>query len=663
MSARPSEAERSRLEALQRYAVLDTPAEQAFDDIARLASLICGTPVAQINFIDATRQWSKASVGAPRGELSRRSGLCIRAILQRDPLVVPDVAADESFAARAPAVGDPAVRFYAGAPIVTADGHALGTVCVFDHQPRSLTAEQTGALAAMARLVMSELELRRLRSARRDDVGDDAARERGESFRRLASAANEGITIIIDDRIVEANNAFGQLFGYEVAEVVGRTPLDFVAPESRDAATQHVTVSSERPYEARGKRKNGTTFDIEVIMKSIPYKGRTALGCVVRDITERKEIDRLKNEFVSIVSHELRTPLTSIRGSLGLMEGGAVGELPPKAHDLVRIARQNADRLIRLINDILDLEKIESGKVQLRITSLDPVELVDSTIAELGAMALQYKVTLTSLVTRRDPITGDRDRVIQVLTNLLSNAVKFSPEGGVVTVAATDGPPGFLRVAITDEGPGITEEQKAQLFVRFQQLEQANTRRRGGTGLGLAISRSLVEQQGGRIGVDSAPGRGSTFWFELPLVPAARTGEEPSAPNADVERPAVLVVEDDPAVARVLGIMLGRHGHEVVMAGTLDQARRILARSRPSAILLDMGLPDGSGLDLLDHLIGTAGLELVPVIVLSGEGPQADHRNSRVSEWLTKPFTERELLRAISGAIGEPEPERWHTRP
>jgi CheY-like chemotaxis protein len=192
------------------------------------------------------------------------------------------------------------------------------------------------------------------------------------------------------------------------------------------------------------------------------------------------------------------------------------------------------------------------------------------------------------------------------------------------------------------------------LFNRFEQLEPANTRKRGGTGLGLAISRSLVEQQGGRIGVDSAVGEGSTFWFELPLVPLPNA-REISTQSADAQ-PGVLVVEDDAAIARVLGIMLRRDGHQVTTAGSLADARRALAQSRPSVILLDIKLPDGSGFDLLDELAPGTRLEGVPVVILSGVEPTFEQRprSSRVKEWLSKPFAEKELLRALRDAIGAP---------
>jgi PAS domain S-box-containing protein len=481
--------------------------------------------------------------------------------------------------------------------------------------------------------------------------------EREETFRRLSIAASEGITIVADGRVLDANSAFARLFGYELAEVIGRRLIDVIAPESRDLLAQRIAAQVEKPIELRGRIKSGETFDIELTIRRIAYQDREALGCVVRDITERKEIERLKSEFVSIVSHELRTPLTSIRGSLGLMEGGAAGELPPKARELVRIARQNADRLIRLINDILDLEKIESGKIQLQIQQLDPKELVESTVAELRGMAQLYKVSIETRIECAEAIAGDRDRVVQVLTNLLSNAIKFSPEGRAVTVTLSSGNPGFLRCSVEDHGQGIAPEARERLFIRFEQLEPANTRRRGGTGLGLAISRSLVEQQGGRIGVDSTVGEGSTFWFELPLVPVSNGAHVHTSPNA---QPGVLIVEDDPAVARVLGIMLGRDGHQVTTANSLAEARQALAQNRPSVVLLDIKLPDGSGLDLLDELVPGTRLEGVPVVVLSGVEPSFERRarGTVVTEWLSKPFAEKELLRALREAIGTAAPPR-----
>jgi len=642
--------EQARLATLDRYGILDSEPEQAFDDIARLAAVVCGTAAAQINFIDAERQWTKASVGLPCETVPRQESICAIAIGRAEMLIVEDLAADERLRKLVRAVGDGLLRFYAGVPLVAPDGHALGALCVLDQRPRRLTTVQREGLAALGRQVELLLQLR----------NSPARHEREESFRRLSSAASEGLTILIEDRIVEANAAFARLFGYDLGEILRRPVADFIAPESRETAQRLLTVVAEKSHDIRGRRKDGSTFDVELTIKRIVYRDRPALGCVMRDISERKEIDRLKSEFVSIVSHELRTPLTSIRGSLGLMEAGAAGELPGKARELARIARQNADRLIRLINDILDLEKIEAGKIQLQIAALDAAELLESTVAELRGMAGLYKVSMQTRVDCRDAVAGDRDRVVQVLTNLLSNALKFSPEGGIVTAAVTAGVSGFLRISVRDQGQGIAPEQQSRLFTPFEQLEAANTRRRGGTGLGLAISRSLVEQHGGRIGVESAVGQGSEFWFELPLVPAP--GLAGTARSTKDAQPGILVVEDDDAVARVLDIILGRAGHTVTRAATIAEARRSLTSSRPAVILLDMKLPDGSGLDLLDDLTETPALQKVPVVVLSGVEPTFDPRlrSDRVVEWLMKPFAERELLRALRDALAgdSPAPKR-----
>lgn len=257
---------------------------------------------------------------------------------------------------------------------------------------------------------------------------------------------------------------------------------------------------------------------------------------VATDVTERLRAQRMKDEFVSIVSHELRTPLTSIRGSLGLIEGGVAGELPPKAKDLVRIARTNTDRLVRLINDILDLDKMEAGRVTLKRTPVDTWPVVDEVLGQMHGYAEQASVRVE--VVDRDPgcppVHADRDRLVQVLTNLLSNAIKFSPENGCVEVRAA-ARQGRVRFSVTDHGPGIAQADIPRLFQKFHQLDASDTRARGGSGLGLVIAKSLVEAHHGQIGVDSQLGEGSTFYFEIPVahvtvrpVPGPRQSHSPA---------------------------------------------------------------------------------------------------------------------------------------
>lgn len=237
---------------------------------------------------------------------------------------------------------------------------------------------------------------------------------------------------------------------------------------------------------------------------------------VASDITERRRIERLKDEFVSIVSHELRTPLTSIRGSLGLIEGGAVEAGSEKGRELVRIARSNTERLIRLINDILDLDKIEAGKLSFKNEDLAPSNVIEQAVASIAGLAREQGVSVTTELGDAPRISGDFDRLVQVLTNLLSNAVKFSPAGKAVTVGVQTTEKGFVQFWVRDRGPGIPSDQLGQLFKKFQQLEASQTRTSGGSGLGLAISKAIVAAHRGTIDVESTPGDGSTFFFEIP---------------------------------------------------------------------------------------------------------------------------------------------------
>ncbi|MEO7908286.1 MAG: PAS domain S-box protein [Roseiflexaceae bacterium] len=237
---------------------------------------------------------------------------------------------------------------------------------------------------------------------------------------------------------------------------------------------------------------------------------------IVRDITERMNIERMKNEFISTVSHELRTPLTSIRGALGLIAGGIAGDIPPKVGAMVEIAAKNSERLIRLINDILDIDKIDSGKMVFNLQPVELTPLLEHVIDMNRAYGQQFDITFTL----ESPISGawvyaDSDRLIQALTNLLSNAAKFSPAGAPVLISLARHDE-MLRIAIRDRGPGIPEAFRARLFQRFAQADASDARQKGGTGLGLSITKAIVEKLGGRIDVMIAPDAGSIFFIDLP---------------------------------------------------------------------------------------------------------------------------------------------------
>ena len=245
--------------------------------------------------------------------------------------------------------------------------------------------------------------------------------------------------------------------------------------------------------------------------------GRFYLANIL-DVSERREVERLKKEFVSTVSHELRTPLTSIRGSLTLLNVGALGALPDQAMKVVNIAERNTIRLIGLINDILDIEKLESGKMDMVFQDVELNSVLDRSFESVKTFADNNGVVL-EMVPSSVRVNADGDRLVQVIVNLMSNACKFSPKGATVTVRV-DEIPNWIEVKVIDRGRGIPAKFKNLLFQRFQQVEASDAKRKGGTGLGLAICKGIIEAHGGTIGVDSEEGKGSVFWFRIPLAQA-----------------------------------------------------------------------------------------------------------------------------------------------
>jgi signal transduction histidine kinase/CheY-like chemotaxis protein len=358
------------------------------------------------------------------------------------------------------------------------------------------------------------------------------------------------------------------------------------------------------------------------------------------DISRNREMQRLKNQFTSVVSHELRTPLTSIRGSLGLMAGGALGEMPPQAQRMLGIAVTNTDRLIRLINDILDLERVEAGEVAMEMRRVGAGEVVREAVRELEGMGRTAGVILQA---EADGVVvcGDRDRLIQTLTNLIGNAIKFSEPDGVVrvTVESSAGEMATFRVA--DQGRGIPPEKLDTIFQAFEQVDASDSREKGGTGLGLAISRMIVARHGGEIWAESVPGQGSTFAFTIPAVAA-----QPS--DREAHGPTVLLCDDDESVLEVLGAMLRERGYRVVSASTGDEAVRRAVEDQPDAILLDILMPGFDGWETLAALRQRDETSAIPVVITSVLPEESDRP---VEGWVEKPIDESSLFCALQVAL------------
>lgn len=346
----------------------------------------------------------------------------------------------------------------------------------------------------------------------------------------------------------------------------------------------------------------GLTFDR--LAQSIATRERQLQD----DIEQLKELERLKADFVSTVSHELRTPLTSMRGALGLLLGGAGGELSPKGRELLRIALTNTDRLIRLINDILDIEKMDAGHVQIRRDRLALRPLLESTLSGLDGYAREANVSLTLTQVADIELLGDSDRLIQVFTNLVSNAVKFTPKEQVVEISArVEGD--SVRVCVRDHGPGIPKEFASRIFGRFQQAGGAESRRSGGTGLGLSIAKAITELHGGRIGFEAPPdGSGTVFFVVLPLAPAAT--------SSDDERHRVLIVEDDESMRTVMCALVEPYAKAVAVPDALA-ATRALGRHPYRLIIVDHGLPGMDGIAFARRLRVDPRFKAIPILLYS----------------------------------------------
>jgi PAS domain S-box-containing protein len=348
-------------------------------------------------------------------------------------------------------------------------------------------------------------------------------------------------------------------------------------------------------------------------------------GAVVafQDISRLREVDRMKDEFVSIVSHELRTPLTSIRGSVQLVldDPGSVPD--PEHQKLLQIALNNCERLVRIINDILDVSKIESGNLQLRKKAVHVADLVRQAIDVVAPPARHAGVKLeVGVPASIRPVVVDPDRIVQALVNLLSNAVKFAPPGSTVTTTAA-GSAQFITIAVADQGEGIAPENLNRLFRKFQQVDSSSSRRKGGTGLGLAITKAIVEQHGGRIVVDSELHKGTRFSFTLP----AATSEEaasiaPVVANVDgsarlVAR-RVLIVDDDDDFRTLMKSQLSHAGYVVLDARDAESAFQIARSARPDVITLDLLMPGIDGWGFIDRLRHEKHLADIPIVVVSG---------------------------------------------
>ncbi len=759
-------SEERRLATLAAYEIMDTLPESQVDDITRLAATICGVPIALVGLIDRDRQWYKSAQGLDGTEASRDLTFCSHALLSPDTMIIEDALLDVRFHDNPYVTGDPPVRFYAGAPLIVANGECIGTLCVIDRQPRTLSEQQIDALRTLARHVVTYLELRRKsmeleRAEKRLRLDIEERLRAEETLDQFFHLSLDLLCVAgMDGRFKRLNPAFTEVLGYTEDELLTRPFLDLVHPDDREATLAEMgKLADGRPtlrFENRYLHRDGSvrwiawtaspvaesgliyaaardvteakmaaqalhasesamrsiigsslsgivTFTREGLIATVNPAAEKILGyseadllgrnisgllpeppadlpsflrtsldyalgritewnlrrgdgrivpvemalfefetaegkhlaCNLHDVSERREVETMKREFVATVSHELRTPLTSIRGSLDLLKGEVLGPLTPQAAEVTTIAHRNTTRLIKLINDILDLDRLDSGKMEMNVADTDAATIVHSAAESVRAFASQSAVEI--IVGASDlALRADADRIVQVLVNLLSNAIKFSPRGSSVslTVRADHGD---LVFEVQDHGRGIPRQYLERIFDRFQQVESSDSRTKGGSGLGLAICKAIVEQHEGSIGVVSEEGSGSTFSVRLPLAPRSAGG------------PAIGVFSTTADSRDAVAATLRRQGYEIVALHTARQVRTAIENRSISLLIVDAN-GSGAAAELLGRLRALREQHDIPVFVIAP--PSAS------TEWIAENMTvfvpdanQSSLLDAIRSCI------------
>ena len=558
------------------------------------------------------------------------------------------------------------------APLVV-DLETYGVMTISDERSSFFTEEHlrlVNAAAGQVARAISNAQLYSYVSETAKELGETLRREQKEASKSQAILQSIADGVVVTDtrgRVILINAAAERILGTRRRAVLGQDVRNVFAafePGGREEMLKVMeTLAVDPTAEQKAPRIIQSTLAMEqatvsahlapVFSSSHEFVGVVS---VFRDITREVQADIAKTEFVSTVSHELRTPLTSIKGYADLLAAGVVGSLTDGQKQFMDIVSNNADRLTALINDLLDISCIESGRVKLEIQPMQIQDVVQDVVdlmrTQIEAKGLALQVEVPENLPR---MQGDRDRLTQVLTNLVSNAYRYTPGGQVSIVVAEM--PGVLRVDVSDTGIGIAEEDRSKIWDRFFRAAHPVVEEAGGTGLGLSIVKMFVEMHGGRIWLDSEPGKGSTFTFILPTVEARAPAlpepetEPETTPQVDLGRKTVLVVEDEPDIGALIRYQLEAHGYQVLTATRGDEALAKAEATSPDLITLDILLPDQDGFDVLRQLKANPDTTGIPVLILSIVQDEESGFRLGAVDYMTKPIDERRLIESVRAIL------------
>lgn len=672
-----------RLKALISYEIIDTEPEDIFDNLAKLTSIICDTPAAIISFIDGERQWYKAKVGTTENEVPYEETICQYTILQDEVLEISNALDDIRLVNNPHVQSENGVRFYIGIPLLSDNGHAIGSVCAFDIVPKHLPENQIEALRLIAKQTMHLLNISKQNKKLTNEVKsilEDKIKEAKQKIEVTEKAYNNLFNAIEkSNALIEfspngiiqyVNDSFLSIVGYKESELIGQKYDILLDEDDKEKSLEFwESLKEGRIKSGRFKRihKDGSMVWIQASYNPVlnEKKEITKVTKIAQNITIEinaqnalekakllaDELNIQKDHFIANVSHEIRTPINAVLGFTDLL---LVEETNSRKINYLKSVKTAGDSLLHLINDILDLSKIETGIFQIDHSSFNLFEIIENVFSILSLKAEQKGLIFKKIIDQHVPkhILGDKNRLTQILINLLGNAIKFTSEGSVSLIVSLENDL-TLKFEVIDTGIGIPNDKLKIIFGRFSQAQENTSRQFGGTGLGLNISKLLVEKLGGQINVESSLNSGSTFYFSMPFTLSSEIDKKentdkvtPTKTNNSVH---VLMCEDNEMNQKLMTeIFLGTK-HKLTIANDGNEGLEMLSKNNFDLILMDIQMPNLDGYQTTTIIRQELKLD-IPIIAITAHSTIKEREKCLsigMNDYISKPFKKEELFHKI----------------